>query len=256
MLSTLFVAMAGYLLNDLYDVQCDAVNKPGKNFFAQVLKPSTGKIIYVVFNIIALVLAFVIGINVILFVLFMAILQWLYSAYLKNSVLIGNITVAFSQASVFLLVYLWAFYNNSLIVSFNSSIVESHQSNLLFFFTGFAFLTGLIREIVKDVEDKKGDVVQGYTTIATEYSINNIILLLKILSALLLLAVIGLSFYFLYHLNSSNVLNYFYLFIMIPITARMLVFLTKTDDPFIWKKLSQWIKVIMLAGVVSIYFIK
>ena len=78
------------------------------------------------------------------------VLLWGYSRYFQKQILIGNVIVA-------LLTFLSICWLNSFNEVFNP---------IIYWVGGLSFFIHLIRELVKDIEDVKGDRAFGYRTLA------------------------------------------------------------------------------------------
>ncbi len=158
-LSSCFVAAAGYLINDYYDQEIDKINKPEKKF------PFTSKntwVIYIVMNIVALTFGFLFFsvAFTLVFILLPIWGLWLYSFILKSVALLGNFTIA--MLAVWLpigvvLLNVPDFYLSQQGYS-GATLLQFNQSkSIIFLLASCSFLTTFSREIVKDIQDIKGD---------------------------------------------------------------------------------------------------
>ena len=162
-----------------------------------------------------------------------AFLLWVYSNNLKRQPFIGNFVVAWLTSISIVLVNILYDVSNSLVI----------------IYALFAFFMTLIREIVKDMEDLKGDNTFGCRTLPIVWGIRKTKVLLYILLGLLASSVILLNAWY-----SQLPLSYFLIFLFIPL-GLLLLRLVRADTrkDFYW--LSQACKVIMLLGVLSMVFI-
>ena len=166
--STLFIAAGGYIINDIYDLEADKINKPTRVFVGKTISKKNAWRSYFVLTIIGLILGFIssyfIGIlsNTRFFILTVLIL-FLYSKYLKRFFLIGNISISFLVGLIIFLVYFFSIryriYGQD---NIELGIYYHHKTQeigipILMYIT-FSFLTTLIREIIKDIEDVNGDL--------------------------------------------------------------------------------------------------
>lgn len=148
-ISTLFIASSGYIINDYYDIKIDYVNKPDRVVIGKHIKRRQVLIIHSGFNLIGITLGayiswWVMGVNILA-----SFLLWLYSNQLKRMPLWGNLVVSFlTGLSVFVLYLLY----------------YSNLDSILMYAT-FAFFISLIREIIKDLEDIEGDEKFGCNTL-------------------------------------------------------------------------------------------
>lgn len=165
------ISAAGYLVNDIVDIDVDKVNKPQKKlaFSKKVLW-----FIYFLMNGFALVLASLNSHSIVTFVILISsmILLFFYSKVFQKLPLIGNLVVAFLAG---ILPILYHNFDSILISSHGSvSLGISYQTTLLsYVFLGF-FVT-LFREIIKDIEDIKGDIKGGYKTLVILLGTNTLI---------------------------------------------------------------------------------
>jgi 4-hydroxybenzoate polyprenyltransferase len=160
-------------------------------------------------------------------------LLWWYSNSLKRQPFVGNFVVAWLTAISIVLVNIVYYSNNSLVV----------------IYALFAFFMTLIREIVKDIEDLKGDNTFGCKTLPIIWGIRKTKLVLYLLLLLLAASVFALNAWY-----TQLPLSYFLIFLFVPLgllLARLIRADTRKD--FYW--LSQWCKTIMLLGIMSMLFI-
>ncbi len=259
--STTLISIAGYLLNDLFDINPDAVNKPGKNFVGRKFRVHVVQILYWAFNItgilIGVYVAYAIGkINYSLVFVFAAGLLWFYSERYQCQPIVGNIVVAFLTALTLAIVWLFSFF--ALIknpVVFAS--VQQQFANLNVFiliFTGFAFLTSFIREMVKDMEDFKGDDRFGCRTLPVVYGIKKSKWIAVSMVIVTLLLTIWCQLYF-YGASYPKLFYYFFVIELFLIVAGYLLLKAQKSDDF--KKVSGVIKLLMIIGILSmclVYF--
>ena len=158
-ISTLLIAAAGYLINDYYDKEIDIINKAHKRNPLSKQALLTG---YIILNITALILSFTFALSNYIFWIFPSsiFLLWLYSFRLKGLPFIGNLIVALLSATVpFIYLSIQEISIGSLTHTYSSSV------DLTIIFSCLAFFSTLARELVKDIEDMKGDKAQGLKTI-------------------------------------------------------------------------------------------
>ena len=158
-ISTLLIAAAGYLINDYYDKETDLINKDNKQNTLSKRALLTG---YIILNSTALILSFTFAFSNYIFWIFPSsiILLWLYSYRLKGLPFIGNIVVAILSATVpFLYLSIQEITIDCVSNTYKSSV------DLTIIFSFLAFFSTLARELVKDIEDMKGDKAQELKTI-------------------------------------------------------------------------------------------
>lgn len=165
-ISTVFIAAAGNIINDYFDVKIDRINKPEKLIVDKYIKKRVAILFHSVLNVtavlIALLMFFAHGFYwAILFHLFTTFHLYLYSMMLKRKFLSGNIVISVLAAMVPILVYLY----DMDVYSFAGNSEHEQAFHLMAYFALFAFCTTLIREIQKDFADMKGDAFYGCKTV-------------------------------------------------------------------------------------------
>ena len=164
-LATLLVTAGGYIINDLYDLPADQINKPKgihiHHFGAAVfLYVGTQMLTLLV----SLYLAFSLHYLIYLWLLPIAVGGlWLYTVQLKHLPMLGNAVVAAFCAGVPLLVWLSESRSYGRLQDSVPHIAQV-LSYLMWFYAAFAFLSTLARELIKDVQDVPGDKKIGSRT--------------------------------------------------------------------------------------------
>ena len=251
-LSIIFVSGAGYIINDYFDIRIDRINNPDKLILGKYIPRQKAILLHTVFTTIAIIIGFYVAyktgyiflgfVNVIL-----SAILWFYSIRYKRSFLSGNLLIALLSASVIFIVWLFEFY--ALKSKFGNVFYFGNIKNFILLYTFFAFIISLAREIIKDIEDIKGDAKVGCKTLPVVLGIKNtktIVTILTIISFLLLFFVQIKCFQTGYKL----LLWYFLIAIQIPfiyLVCKIYKASKKQDYSF----LSTLYKIIMLAGILS-----
>lgn len=229
-LSTIIIAASGYIINDYYDVKIDYVNKPERVVVGKVLKRRVVLFWHSLLNIIAIAIGYFLDWKLALVYFASAFLLWVYSNQLKRWPFIGNLTVALLTGLSLTVVSLY--YGQKVVLA-----------NI---YAVFAFSISLIREIIKDMEDWKGDAVFGCRTLPILYGIRK--------TKLIIYTFIGLFGFLIFYLTQylhNNTLYYYFsglaLFIIYFIYK-----LHQADKIRDYHFLSSFCKLIMLSGILSI----
>lgn len=258
-LSTMLIAAAGYTINDYFDTKTDRLNKPGRVVIDRTISRGTAIKAHTAMNIIGVGLgvwlSFRIEVPALGLIFFFASgLLWFYSTNYKKQFLIGNILVSLLIAMVPMLVVL--FELPLLIREYGQIMLAAGTSfNYIFYwvagFAFFAFLTNLIREIIKDAEDFEGDSAYGMNTLPITIGINST----KWVVILLILGFNILLFYVLdrFVLNTDSgkdILSmiYFGVLILIP-SILIIILISMAKDKKRYQQASLLMKIIMLAGL-------
>lgn len=166
-LATVLIAAAGYVINDVYDIETDEINKPGKNQVGKTISEEMGFNIFIGLNIVALIIGFYLS-NKVMKTSFLGIfiissmLLYLYATSWKKIAVLGNFIVALLTAFSVLIIGMFDII--PAIYSENEALMKTLLS-ILFDYAMFAFLVNFLREIVKDIEDINGDYNQGMNTL-------------------------------------------------------------------------------------------
>lgn len=203
LVSTLLIASAGNIINDYFDVRADRVNKPDRLIIGVHIKRRWAMLWHWAFNVMGLVLALYLGYlmkNIwIPIIAFVSInLLWFYSTYYKRQPFTGNIIVAALLGFIPIYVLI---YNSGLSPIFNDSEKFAELASRYYFlfvvlFTGIlAFLMNIVRELLKDIIDVRGDLKLGAKTFPIKYGIKKTKVLIAVFYGLIMIFG-GLFFYF------------------------------------------------------------
>lgn len=254
-LSVVFIAAAGNILNDYYDFALDKEFKPERPLPQGIFSLDAAMYLHAAFAFAGIGLGFYLGyqagnFKVGYIYVICTLLLYIYSAYLKKIPLAGNVVVSALTGFVFLLLMLFevTFLNT---ISFEGA---NYVLDMLLwqvkFYGGFAFLTNLAREIVKDIEDAEGDEQHGINTLPVQFGITTA----KVTVVIVLVALLaGLGFFMRGFLEAKAIKEFAYLTIsvVIPVIAAIImVFMAKEQKQY--SRISMLLKVIMLMGILSI----
>lgn len=231
-LSTVFLAAAGYIINDYYDVKIDYINKPDKVIVGRVIKRRIVLFWHTFLNFAAIIIGTFLDWKIGAIHFTAAFMLWLYSNQLKRLPLIGNFIVAGLTGLSISIISLY----------FGQKPILVHTYAL------FAFAISFIREIVKDMEDWKGDANFGCKTLPIIWGIRKTKLLLYILISL---------FYFLIFYMTQFLENDILYFYFSGLTLFVIYFIHKlslADTIRQYHFLSNFCKIIMLSGILSMLF--
>ncbi|MEN8126064.1 MAG: geranylgeranylglycerol-phosphate geranylgeranyltransferase [Bacteroidota bacterium] len=232
-LATTCVIAAGYIINNFYDIKKDAINKPIKTRIDSFVGQKTKLNIYFLFNFIGVIFAFLVSWRAALFFSIYIFLIWLYSHKLKKFPLTGLFSAAILAILPFFAIFVY--YKNF------SEIIFTHAA--------FLFFVLMIRELIKDLENIKGDVAQNYTTIPIKYGEYFTKLLITILVLLTLDPI-----YFLWKYPEIGLMKYYFYFVGIAFVI-FTVLLWKASAKKDYLILHNIIKLIIVIGVLSLMLI-
>jgi 4-hydroxybenzoate polyprenyltransferase len=245
--ASILIAAAGYIINDYFDLNIDRVNKPDRLIVEKIIKRRSAILWHWFLSGLGVLLSLYVSIRLHNPIIVLAntgcvILLWFYSTTFKRALLIGNVVISLLTAWVILVLFVCEIrlpYGYNLSRTFKYAVVYS----------GFAFISSLIREVIKDIEDVDGDTRDGCRTMPIVWGIN----VAKVFTATWLVVLISalavIQFYFLPRAQWIMI-AYGILFIDLPllwILRKLYYAQTKTD----YHRLSGVIKGVMLAGILS-----
>lgn len=252
-LINVLLGAAGFVINDYFDRKIDSINRPNQVIIGNTVHRRFAIILHFTLNAIAVLIAGYFSWlfkkpYIVLVYLMISGIFWFYSTTYKKQFLIGNIIVALGTATIPL--QLAYFEIIMLLKTYGSAMVAQGLTfKILFYWIAafglFAFLTNLIREVIKDMEDFEGDSSYGRNTIPVVLGIKTS----KIIVIVLHLATIWLLSYFYFHYITDPISKWYLLFfVAIPLLI-VAILITRADTIKHYHMLSQSIKIIMLFGI-------
>lgn len=231
--STTIIAAAGYIINDYYDIKIDLINKPERVVIGKEVARRYALLFHSVLSFVGVAIGVFLNWKLGVVNFLSSFLLWWYSNDLKRQPFIGNFVVALlTGLSIYLINILY----------------QIHQP-LVVIYSIFAFGMTLIREIVKDMEDFKGDNTFGCKTLPIIWGNRKTKFLIYFLMAGLFSSVIYIN-----QVYQQLPLLYFGVFLFVPLLF-LFTRLVRADTKKDFYYLSQWCKVIILLGIVSMAFI-
>lgn len=250
-LASVSIAAAGNIINDIFDIETDKVNKPQKQIVGKHLTEKTAYNLFMGFNIVGVGIGFYLANSIdrsgffAIFVITSALL-YIYASYLKQTLLVGNIVISVLVALSLLIVPIFDLLP--------VTTPENRDVQLVFFkivldYAIFAFLINLTREIIKDLEDIDGDYKSGMNTLGIAIGRSRAGKVAFVLSLLPLFATVYYVMTYLYH--NMWAIAYFLILIIGPllyISIKCVSAKTKSD----YHHISNMLKIVMLLGMLSL----
>ena len=236
---------SGYIINSFYDRKKDLINRPNKSMLDRLVSQKTKLQVYFTLNFIATLSALIVSWRASLFFATYIFMIWFYSHKLKKYTLFGNLIAAFLAIYPFFGILLFYYYRLPL------DEIENHTNDLAVIFTHatFLFILLLVREMIKDLENIKGDLANGYQTIPIVYGED---MAKTTITSLLILTVIPV--YFLISIFDVGYMDvYFYVGFIIMIFFG--IQLWKSDSRAQYLLLHNLLKFLIIAGVCCIVLI-
>lgn len=254
-LASLFIASAGYIINDYFDINIDEVNKPQKMVVDRIIHRRWAIAWHLILSfsgviLTALALPFFEKWYLILANIACVVLLWFYSTNFKKSLLIGNIVISLLTSWTILIIFF------SKVTAGNAfkpgTYTQPKFFRLAILYAGFAFISSLIREALKDIEDIKGDARYGSHTMPIAWGINATKVYIAVWMIVLIIMLLVIQVYVL-QFRWWWLVVYAVITVILPLVVifRRLFKASSTEQ---YHSLSSWIKFVMLTGTLSMIF--
>lgn len=231
--SSALVIASGYIINAFYDAEKDLINRPKKTMLDRLVSQRTKISGYFVLNFTSVIIASYVSFKAVIFFSLYIFCIWFYSHKLKKIPFLGNFVSAVLAITPFFAVFIY--YKNFDLV--------------IFVHATFLFLIILMREMIKDLENIKGDLANNYRTIPIVYDEK---MSKKLITILILLTLVPT-----YLLFSKFEVGYMYLYFYACFVLLLifLILLWKSTTKKHYLILHNILKFIILSGVLSILLI-
>jgi len=240
-LAALLVAAAGYIINDYYDVKIDAINRPARLVVGRLLRRRHAMLAHVVLSGVGVVLATALSWHLGAVTLGAALLLWGYSARFKRLPLVGNVSIATLTGALILLPALLPL------------ATPEGRLKAVWLYALAAFLLTAVREIVKDLEDMRGDAQHGCRTLPLVWGVARSKWVAGFFLVCLGVLVLGVAGQLLAW--GRWPLAAWLLGLVLGPLGWLAYLLLRADRRRHFRQLSAWCKGIMLAGVLSMLLV-
>ena len=254
--ASLFIAAAGYIINDYFDINIDEVNKPHKMVVDKVINrrwaiawhfmlSATGILLTI------LALPFWQKWYLILANIICVALLWLYSTNFKKSLLTGNIVISLLTAWTILIIF-FSKYQLGDVFTAEDNLAKVKFFRLAILYAGFAFIISLIREAIKDMQDLAGDSKYGCRTMPIVWGVNATKVYVAVW-LIVLISIVGILQVYVLQFKWWLLIAYSIPAILFPLIV-LLLKLRKCTTSEDFKKLSSLTKLVMFTGILSMVF--
>lgn len=244
-ISCVLIAAGGYIINDVEDLEIDAINKPEKKLIENQIPKEKAINLYTVLTFLGVLggffLSYVKGYAYIGIIhLITAGMLYFYSTSYKCIPFLGNFIISILSALVVIIVIVPEPFAKD-----NPAVML-----MIALYAFFSFITTFIREIVKDIEDLEGDKQYGCSTMASSLGITKA----KWICIILTFLVVSLLLYAqIFSRQWESLIPFLYICIFIDIPFFVLLRkLYKSENKSDFNKASLWIKLIMFTGIISL----
>ena len=221
---------AGYIINNFYDSSKDLINRPLKTFLEHEISGSTKLSAYVILNFLTLFFSLLVSLKAFIFFGIYSLGIFLYSIKISKYLFLRNFLSVMLVITPFFAITVY--YKNFSLEIFTHAI--------------FLFFVILVKELIKDLENIKGDFTMNYKTIPVVYGEK----WTKIYITLYIFFIIGISTNLIFNYEIF-MMKYFYV-ISIPFFIAFSYLLWKHNNKKYYETLHNSIKTLITVGIFSI----
>ena len=229
-LASVAAIASGYIINNFYDSEKDSINRPHQVSVEKMVSQNTKLILYFILNISVTIAASYVSFRAVLFFSLYIFAIWFYSHKIKKRPVVGNLTSAILTITPFFAIFLY--YKNF--------------SSLIFVFGFYLFLVLSMRELIKDLQNLKGDLLQNYKTIPVVYGEKYA----KLMIIVLVVCNVSVTI-FLLKSYALERMDYFF-YTSISLLFVVLLLLPKAQSRQQYSRIHILLKLLVLLGVFSI----
>lgn len=257
LLTYIFIAAAGYIINDYFDVNIDQINKPEKVVVGAYINRRWVIFWHLILSVVAIYISTIVFPfksywHIHLSNLLAILLLWFYSTTFKKNFLVGNIIISVLTAWSIAVVYFSKLTIQEISHPDINNVSNFKFAKLTLLYSAFAFILTLVREALKDLEDMEGDAKFGCQTLPIKWGLKPTkvylsVWLIVVIALLLIIQLVVIPFGWWYTT----------LYCLAFIVAPLIIVLIKLPTAYTSKDfnaLSAWIKGSMLFGILSIGF--
>jgi len=232
-LSSATIIASGYIINNFYDSEKDLINRPKKTMLDRFISQRTKLSVYFILNFASIFFASYVSFRTVVFFSIYIFLIWVYSYRVKKILFLGNLMASILAIIPFFVIFLY--YKNF--------------ETVIFIHATFLYIMIVMRELVKDLENLKGDLILNYKTIPVVYGEKWSKFFLSVLTILAVVPILLLTTKF----DTGYMDYYFYTSFVLLIF--FLLFLYFSSAKWQYLLLHNILKLIIVAGVFSILLI-
>ena len=229
-LASVAAIASGYIINNFYDSEKDSINRPHQVSVEKMVSQNTKLILYFILNISVIIAASYVSFRAVLFFSVYIFAIWFYSHKIKKRPVVGNLTSAILTITPFFAIFLY--YKNF--------------SSLIFVFGFYLFLVLSMRELIKDLQNLKGDLLQNYKTIPVVYGEKYA----KLMIIVLVVCNVSVTIFLLTSYALERMDYFFYT--SISLLFVVLLLLPKAQSRQQYSRIHILLKLLVLLGVFSI----
>jgi geranylgeranylglycerol-phosphate geranylgeranyltransferase len=191
------VAAGGYVINDVFDVEIDRINKPDRPIPAGKVSLRSAKILSACLFALGILLSIWINLYALVVSFLTALMLYAYASHLKKTGVWGNFVVSLTTS----------------LSIFFGAIAAERGYELVAIPTLYSFTLTMCREIVKGVEDYEGDSLNNVKTLAVSIGVERAWgVIRKLLIVLMILAPLPIALG--YNISYVTLIAIFYVYVI------------------------------------------
>ena len=228
-LATALSSSAGYIINNFFDSPKDKLNRPNKFFIENLISKKNQFLIYIILNFLSLIIAAQISSYSLIFFSIYILGIYFYSNFIKRSFWLSNFFLSILMIMPFLAL----------------SVYFKNFNYIIFCFASYLFFLIFSKDLIKDLESLKGDIVYSYKTIPAVYDSR----ITKIIFSFLILIILIPVYYLI--IEDLGLMSYYFI-LCIPFFLIVLLLLWLYNKDEIYLIIHNLLKAWILIGILSI----
>ncbi|SDS15945.1 4-hydroxybenzoate polyprenyltransferase [Formosa sp. Hel1_31_208] len=250
-IATTSIAAAGNIINDIYDVETDTVNKPDDVVIGKAVSEKVAYNLFFILNIIGIAIGFYLSHSVgksAFFAIFVIIslALYVYASYLKGTVLFGNVLISFLVGMSLLIV---GIFDLLPVITTQNRLAQLTFFEIVVDYAVFAFLINLVREIIKDIQDVDGDHKAGMNTLPIALGRERAN---KIAFAVSMIPIGTVIYFIVTYLYKQQVIAIYFLVCIVAPLIYATIKIFSAEHPKHFQQISNTYKFVMFLGILSL----
>ena len=222
--------VSGFIINDYYDTKKDSINTPIKFKLGESINDKTKLFLYFFLNLLVVLVSSLISMRAIVFFSIYIFFIWFYSHKLRKLVFIGNLFYSILTITPFFAILLYFKKIEFIIIAYAL----------------FLFFILLLKDIVKDMKNLKGDFSANHKTIPVVFGESFTKTFISLLSIINIFLILNLF------LNFNSGFMYFYYFLALTVMVCFMFKLYHSKSTAQYLFLHNLLRFLITAGVFSI----
>ena len=222
--------ISGFIINDYYDTKKDSINTPIKFKLGESVNDRTKLFLYFFLNLLVVLVSSLISVRAIVFFSIYIFFIWFYSHKLRKLVFLGNLFYSILTITPFFAILLYFKKIEFIIIAYAL----------------FLFFILLLKDIVKDMKNIKGDFSANHKTIPVVFGESFAKTLVSLLSLINIFLILNLF------LNFNSGFMYFYYFLALAVMVYFMFKLYHSKSTAQYLYLHNLLRLLIAIGVFSI----